>query len=291
MVYLEINDLITIDQSAYRQQHNTQTALHRVIDDWLWNMSDGNLTAVCSFDITKCFDTINHSILLKKMEYYGLQSENIKWFKSYLNERGQMVSGHNTLSGKSTISIGVPQGSVLGPLLFLIYVNDINRHVHLGACNLYADDTLVYCSGSTMSELKHNIQQCVSDIHEWYDQNKLVINKSKSSVMLATTRQRILHIDDNNLDVHIGDYKLVQSDPGMTIMYLYRMLILRVLRTLLLIGVPLCGIPYPITSKRVEHCTLLRQKWNCNELMLCCPFFFLTTCIVLFLNVLYRATL
>ena len=101
---------------------------------------------------------------------------------------------------------------IYGPLLFLIYVNDINRHVHLGACNLYADDTLVYCNGSTMSELKHNIQQCVSDIHEWYDQNKLVIHKSKSSDMLATTRQRILHIDNNDLDVHIGDYKLVQSD-------------------------------------------------------------------------------
>ena len=99
-----------------------------------------------------------------------------------------------------------------GTLLFLIYVNDINRHVHLGACNLYADDTLVYCSGSTMSELKHNIQQCVSDINEWYDQNKLVINKSKSSDMLATTRQRIMHIDHGNLDVHIGDYKRVQRD-------------------------------------------------------------------------------
>ena len=117
MVYLEINDLITIiDQSVYRQQHHTQTSLHRVIDDWLCNMSDGNLTAMCSFDINKCFYTINHSILLKKMEYYGLQSENIKWFKSYLNEREQMVSCHNTLSGKSTISIGIPQGSVLGPL-------------------------------------------------------------------------------------------------------------------------------------------------------------------------------
>ncbi len=93
MLYLEINDLITIDQSAHRHQH-------RVIDDWLCNMSDGNLTAVCSFDITKCFDTINHAILLRKMEYYGLQSENIKWFKSYLNEREQMVSCHNTLSEK-----------------------------------------------------------------------------------------------------------------------------------------------------------------------------------------------
>ena len=102
MLYLETTDLITIiiDQSDYRQQHNTHTALHRVIDDWLCNMSDGNLTAVCSFDITKCFNTINQSILLNKMEYYGLQSENIKWFKSYLNEREQMVSCHNTLSEK-----------------------------------------------------------------------------------------------------------------------------------------------------------------------------------------------
>ena len=65
-------------------------------------MADGHLTALCSFDITKCFDTINHSILLKKMEYYGLQSENIKWFKKSLNEREQKVSCHNTLSGKST---------------------------------------------------------------------------------------------------------------------------------------------------------------------------------------------
>ena len=113
------------------------------------------------------------------MEYYGLQSENIKWVKSYLNEREQMVSCHNTLSGKkSTIELDVPQGSVLGPVLFLIYVNDINRHVHLGAFNLYADDTLVYCNGSTMSEMKHNIQQYVSDIHELYDQNKLVISRS-----------------------------------------------------------------------------------------------------------------
>ena len=100
MVYLEINDLITIDKAAYRQQHKTRTALHRVIDDWLCNMSDGNVTAMCSFDIKKCFDTINHSIFLKNMEYYGLQSDNIKWFKSYLNEREQMVSCDNTLSGK-----------------------------------------------------------------------------------------------------------------------------------------------------------------------------------------------
>ena len=69
MSYLESNKLITSDQSAYMKQHDTQTALHKVIDDWLYNMSDGNLTGVCSFDITKCFDTINHVILIKKFDF------------------------------------------------------------------------------------------------------------------------------------------------------------------------------------------------------------------------------
>ena len=73
MGYLEVNNLITSDQSAYKNLHNTQTALHRVVDDWLYNISDGNLTGVCSFDITKCFDTINHAILVKKMSFYGFK--------------------------------------------------------------------------------------------------------------------------------------------------------------------------------------------------------------------------
>ncbi len=70
MGYIEVNNIITSDQSAYSNQHNTQTALHRVVDDWLYNISDGNLTGVCSFDITKCFDTINHTLRLKKMSVY-----------------------------------------------------------------------------------------------------------------------------------------------------------------------------------------------------------------------------
>ena len=185
MDYLETNRLITVDQSAYLKQHNTQTALHNVVDDCLYNMSDGILTGVRSFDITKCCDTINHSILMRKMIYYGFQNNDIKWFQSYLHNREQIVSCHNQLSGKCKLDIGVPQGSVLGPLLFLIYVNYINRHVHLGTCNLYADDTLIYCIGYSIVELNNTMQKCVGDIQEWYEQNKLVINRSKSNAKLC----------------------------------------------------------------------------------------------------------
>ena len=212
MGYREVNNLTTSDQSAYRNQHNTQTSLHRVVDDWLYNISDGNVTGVCSFEITKCFDTINHAILLKKMSFYGFNDHASKLFQSYLYKRERIVSCQNKLSGQCQLQIGVPQGSVLGPLFFLIYVNDINRHVHLGSCNLYADDTLIYCTGSDIVELKTNIQICVTDVHEWYESNMLVINTSKSNVMLLSTRQMLSHMTDTDLNVCIGNYELLQCN-------------------------------------------------------------------------------
>ena len=93
-----------------------------------------------------------------------------------------------------------------------VYVNDINRHVYLGSCNLYADDTLIYCTGSNIVELKTNIQKCVTDVHEWYESNKFVINTSKSNVMLLTTRQMLSHMTDTDLNVHIGNHELLQCN-------------------------------------------------------------------------------
>ena len=104
-------------------------------------------------------------------------------------------------------------GSVLGRFCSLsIYVNDINRHVHLGSCSIYADDTLIYCTGNNITELKYNIQKCVTDVHEWYESNKLVINTSKSNVMLLTTRQMLSNMRDTALNVFIGNHKLPQCN-------------------------------------------------------------------------------
>ena len=212
VVYLQRNELITIDQSAYLKYHNTNTALHKVIDDWLYNMADGLFTEICSFDINKCFDTIDHEIILKKMEYYGFQTHTIEWFKSYLLNRPQFVSCHNELSSKSTLETGLPQGSVLGPILFLVYVNDLNRHIHLGACNLYADDTLVYCAANSIDKLQEGIQECVTEIEEWYTKNRLIINVSKSNIMVVSTRQRETHTNVHDFNVFLGNDRLTQLD-------------------------------------------------------------------------------
>ena len=87
--YFEHNALIAVDQSAYHERHNTQTALHKVLDDWYYNIADGLLTSVCSFDIKKCFDTINHSILFKRMEKYGFASDTADFELNLFNQQQQ----------------------------------------------------------------------------------------------------------------------------------------------------------------------------------------------------------
>ena len=120
--YLESHDFISHDQSAYLKRHSTQTSLHRVIDDWLENINEGELTGACLLDISKCFDSINHDILLKKLEMYGFQDVELTWFKSYLYNRQQLVSFQQETSEYLDIKNGVPQGSVLGPILFLLFI-------------------------------------------------------------------------------------------------------------------------------------------------------------------------
>ena len=154
--YLLSNDLISVDQSAYRPMHNTQTALHRVVDSWIDNVCDGLITGVCLLDIRKCFDTIDHDLLKQKLGYYGVKDIEYQWFSDYLNNRSQVVFHNKTLSNKNDMTIGVPQGSVLGPILFMLFVNDISQNSNVGTCNLYADDTIVYCQGDSVDDVKEN---------------------------------------------------------------------------------------------------------------------------------------
>ena len=144
MEYLTDNKILYRYQSGFRKNHSTDTCLSYLTDKILTGFDSGLLTGMILIDLQKAFDTINHDILLKKMSLAGFSCQSITWFESYLSNRRFQVSIKNKYSNVANINCGVPQGSILGPLLFLLYVNDMPQAVD-GELFLYADDScLVY---------------------------------------------------------------------------------------------------------------------------------------------------
>ena len=208
MEYLTDHALVNIDQFAFLKSHSTQTCLHRLVDDWLEAMDDDEIIGACFLDIQKCFDTINHKLLLQKLAYYGINDNELQWFTNYLHERQQSVFCNGMLSKPEQIDIGVPQGSILGPILFLLYVNDLSQHIPNGSCNMYADDVAVYLSGTDIVDVKNSLQDCIDGAVAWHDANKLKVNVGKSNVMLIGSKNKICNDDGDRFQIVIDDEQL-----------------------------------------------------------------------------------
>jgi retron-type reverse transcriptase len=147
---------------------------------------------LCVFiDLQKCFDTIDHSILLNKLNMYGFNGVTFTWFKNYLNCRKQCVKINGYTSTYLSILMGIPQGSILGPVLFLLFINDLPNCITKCECNLFADDTILYTQSSSLDEAESQLQNDIDNLMTWLDLNRLHVNASKSSCMVLSTRHNV----------------------------------------------------------------------------------------------------
>ena len=141
-------------------------------------------------DLQKAFDTVNHSILLKKLEHYGIRGTVLDWFSSYLSNRKQFVSVNGATSDHATITCGVPQGSVLGPLLFLLYINDLPNASKVLSFYLFADDTNIYFRSQDLCSLQKIMNMELKKVRKWLDANQLALNIDKTNFVIFHSPQK-----------------------------------------------------------------------------------------------------
>ena len=191
--HLEQNNLFPGVQSAYRTHHSTETALVKVVNDLLLITDKKSKAILVLLDLSAAFDTINHGILLGKLKKnYGVTGTALSWFESYLTDRRASVKVGNSVSSPLPITIGVPQGSILGPLLFVLYTKELESIAkHYGLLvELYADDTQLYVSftNNKLSDLEKKLQECLNHIKVWMADNFLRLNPSKTEFLVLRNK-------------------------------------------------------------------------------------------------------
>ena len=146
-------------------------------------------------DLQKAFDTVDHEILLKKLNHYGIREVANDWFRSYLNNRKQFVRIEDSESDTATINIGVPQGSVLGPLLFLLYINDLHFCIKHSKTRYFADDTYLLLVIKSLKQLKKHMNHDLKHLYNWLIANKISLNKDKTETVLFRHPNKKLDYD------------------------------------------------------------------------------------------------
>ena len=218
--FLTLNNLITPHQSGFRKSHSTTTALSHFLDKIHHDMDNGRCCGVLFLDLKKAFDTVNHDILLQKLEGFGVEGTERLWFHSYLTNRMQRTIIDGSLSDPRTLTCGVPQGSILGPLLFILYINDLPDSITKCSVMLYADDTALYFSHRDPAEIERILNMEFASVSEWFKVNRLTLNAGKTKFMifgtskrLTSTRELIVKILNETIEhVKVFKYLGVQLD-------------------------------------------------------------------------------
>ena len=212
--YFTKNDLLYKSQYGFRKLHSTELAALEFTDKIVANLEQGKLPLAIFLDLSKAFDTIDHEILIDKLRFYGITGKALDWFKSYLQNRKQYVLYGDCTSSMSYLKTGVPQGSILGPLLFIIYMNDIAEVTKKFHFTLYADDTSLLeplCtfaidSNEDYALISENINAELKLITDWLSLNKLSLNAKKTKMMVFHHKQKF--VNDKSLKLYINSKRI-----------------------------------------------------------------------------------
>jgi len=206
--YLEKHSLLYDHQFGFRKSFSTEHALMSITEQIRSNFRKKSYSCGVFVDLEKAFDTVNHSILISKLRYYGLKEPSLSWLSSYLSNRLQQVSLNGQLSTPKQVTCGVPQGSILGPLLFLIYINDMNKAINNSTVYHFADDTNLLYSHKNPKTLKKVMNIDLKSLYEWLCANRLSLNVSKTEFMIFRPPKKTL---SNRIVLTLNRTKIYES--------------------------------------------------------------------------------
>ena len=186
--YLDANDLLPRYHSGYRRGHSTETALLKILSDLITAVDSVQLALLSLLDMSAAFDTVDHDILLQRLDgTYGIRGEVLKWFSAYLSGRAQAVHINGTSSPEIPLKYGVPQGSVLGSILFVLYTDELEQIIRKNGIQShgYADDNQLYasCKPDETASLRFSTTGCIEEVQKRMSSNRLKLNPNKTQFM------------------------------------------------------------------------------------------------------------
>ena len=221
--YMDTNKFYNPSHHAYRSFHSTTTAMIQMYTTWLEALEDGDMAGVCMIDMSAAFDVVDTELLLEKLKLYGFDRNAIQWIWSYLTYRSQAVYIEGSLSSLLPLEAGVPQGSILGPIFYTIFTNELPQVVHESNCPLreeggaglftiqcqecggvccYADDSTYSVRGEDQGELSDKLTHKYNVMAEFLTANKLKVNDDKTHLLVMSTRQKRQSRDTSNITIN-----------------------------------------------------------------------------------------
>ena len=209
--YLDNNEFLSNKQNGFRKGRSTLDSIVNFTSDIFENINDSKFTIATFIDLKKAFDTVNHKILLEKLLLAGINGNTLNLISNYLENRFQKTICNGKLSELNKVTCGVPQGSILGPLFFLIYINDLQGILGNNSYHLYADDTVIYFSDKSVEIAEMKLQSILDKFSKWCAVNALTVNTSKTKVMVFGSRHRIKNCKKPNLFINNEQLQMVPT--------------------------------------------------------------------------------